>query len=70
MSSNDLLTIITARLSRVFAVQFMYSTGLLERADALYALNGPLTPGDETTRFDDSALLDLPLADVYAAIMP
>lgn len=70
MNSNNLSTIISARLARVFAVQFMYSTGLLERADALDALDGPLTPGDEATHFDDSVLLDLPVADVYAAIWP
>ena len=47
-----------ARIARYSTVYMMFSSGLFEKAEAADLLSGCLTPDDETTRFDDSALLN------------
>ncbi|MEN6481298.1 MAG: hypothetical protein ABFD29_03880 [Anaerolineaceae bacterium] len=47
-----------SRLARYTAVYMAFNSGLLSRAKAADYLSRCLTPGDETTRFDDSALLN------------
>ena len=47
-----------ARLLRLGVIHQMWKAGLLEESDARGLLAGPLTPGDESTIYDDSAFLD------------
>jgi len=48
-----------ARLARLLVVQFLYSKGAMTTKDAKTMLAGPLTPGDETTIFDDANCLEV-----------
>jgi hypothetical protein len=48
-----------ARILRLAVVKNLLTQGKLDREQALELLSGPLAPGDETTIFDDSAMLDL-----------
>ncbi len=48
-----------ARTLRFIAVRGYYQAGELTEAEAIEILDGCLTPGDETTRVDDSALLNM-----------
>ena len=50
-----------ARSLRITLVQELVSQGALSFADGTDLLALPLTPGDETTQFDDSALLKCPV---------
>jgi len=46
-----------ARDLRLAVTNNLFEQGLLTEEDAREILSGPLEPGDETTIFDDSALL-------------
>lgn len=46
-----------ARDLRLAVVQNVFDQGLITAEEAREILSGPLTPGDETTVYDDSALL-------------
>lgn len=47
-----------ARFLRIAVIHNLLESGYLDRADAIEILQGCLTPGDETTRQDDSHMLD------------
>ena len=47
-----------ARTLRYIAVREYHDAGMLTRENALEILRGCLSPGDESTRCDDSVLLD------------
>jgi hypothetical protein len=49
-----------ARLFRWVTVHSFYNEGAISREDAEKLLSGELSPGDESTVFDDSALLNDP----------
>lgn len=53
MSDRD-----NARFLRIAVVRNLLGSGNLDRADAIELLQGCLTPEDETTRQDDSYMLD------------
>lgn len=46
-----------ARALRARTIRQLFKAGLLGEGDAIELLRDPLTPGDESTRVDDSALL-------------
>lgn len=48
-----------ARALRFITVRGYYQAGEITEAEAIEILGGCLTPGDETTRVDDSALLGM-----------
>lgn len=50
-----------ARMLRLAIVRNLRSQGLLDEAFAVELLQGCLTPGDESTRVDDSGLLNATL---------
>jgi hypothetical protein len=50
-------TIRIARSLRIGLIQRFYDEGALSLDDALELLRGPLTPGDDSTIFDDSTSL-------------
>lgn len=54
---NDDEVNILARKIRLTVITRLWATGQLPEADARELLAGCLTPNDEDTRFDDSALL-------------
>lgn len=45
---------LTARALRMAVIQAQYDEGNISEADARELLRGCLTPGDESTRYDDS----------------
>ncbi len=53
MSDKD-----NARFLRIAVIRNLLGSGNLDRADAIEILQGCLTPDDETTRQDDSYMLD------------
>jgi hypothetical protein len=53
-----------ARLLRIAVITQQHQIGNLTKEEAVSLLRGPLTPGDDTTIVDDSALLCLPLATI------
>lgn len=57
-----------ARCLRLGIVRQQYEAGNLTEAEALELLRGALTPGDETTVEDDSALLHATLDEIFAAL--
>jgi hypothetical protein len=57
---SDAEQVILARQLRLAVVTNLFDQGGLSREDAEEALRGPLTPGDESTIHDDSALLGDP----------
>ena len=58
-----------ARLLRLAVISQQYQIGNLTKEEAISLLNGPLTPGDDTTIANDSALLELPLATIMERIL-
>lgn len=46
-----------ARDLRLAVIQGQYDQGNLTKEEAWELLSGPLTPGDDTTVYDDSVLL-------------
>ena len=59
-----------ARLTRCLVIKGLCEQGHLLREDALELLSGPLTPGDESTRVDDRALLGKSEAEIIAILFP
>jgi hypothetical protein len=57
-----------ARLLRIAMVTNQHIAGNLTKDEAITLLRGPLSPGDDTTIVDDSALLGLPLATIKKRI--
>ena len=53
MSDRD-----NARFLRIAVIHNLLESGYLDRSDAIEILQGCLTPRDETTRQDDSYMLD------------
>lgn len=49
-----------ARQLRLAVIQNVYDQGLLSKEQAVELLSGPLTPGDDSTIYDDSDLLSVP----------
>lgn len=47
-----------ARFLRIATIRNVLGSNLIDREDALELLKGCLTPGDESTRQDDSYMLD------------
>lgn len=62
--------VVNARLARITTVQFLYSSGLLDRKDAEEVLNLPLIPGNDATIVDDRTLLDASQDDIFKVIKP
>ncbi len=56
--NKDVITVV-ARLARMLVIQCLYNRGLLTEKTAREALSGPLTPGDETTIYDDANCLEV-----------
>ena len=63
MSDRDI-----ARFLRIAVIRNLLGRGNLDRADAIELLQGCLTPGDETTRQDDSYMLDWTVEQVKAEL--
>ena len=63
MSDRDI-----ARFLRIAVIRNLLGSGTLDRADAIELLQGCLTPGDETTRQDDSYMLDWTVEQVKAEL--
>ena len=57
-----------ARFLRIAVIRNLLGSGNLDRADAIELLQGCLTPGDETTRQDDSYMLDWTVGQVMAEL--
>jgi len=63
MSDRD-----NARFLRIAVVRNLLGSGNLDRADAIELLQGCLTPEDETTRQDDSHMLDWTVEQIIAEL--
>jgi len=63
MSDRD-----NARFLRIAVIHNLLESGCLDRADAIEILQGCLTPGDETTRQDDSHMLDWTVEQIIAEL--
>lgn len=48
-----------ARMLRLAVVKNVFGQGLISESEAKELLSGCLSPGDESTRIDDSALLNV-----------
>ena len=62
----DMVMVKRARDLRLAVTQNVFDQGFITEDEAREILSGPLTPGDETTVYDDSALLRLGLTPVAA----
>lgn len=56
-----------ARMLRLAVVRNLLGQGLIGADDARELLSGCLTPGDETTRVDDSCLLSMTFEEAVEA---
>jgi hypothetical protein len=58
-----------ARMLRIAVVRNVLGQDMISRDDALDLLRGPLTPGDLSTAYDDSGLIDAALEEATAKIL-
>lgn len=56
---EPLKQVILARKLRFFTIREYVKCGMFTKEEAKELLQGPLAPGDDSTIFDDSGLLDL-----------
>lgn len=59
---------IMARAARFMTVRSLVDSGVFTKEDAKEILSGPLTPGDDSTIYDDSELIDLDAEEAVKAI--
>ena len=53
-----------ARSLRLAVIRQQYEFGNLTKKEAIKLLKGPLTPGDNSTTFDDSELLEASIDEI------
>jgi len=66
MNMSDSIVTGVARLLRLRTIKKYRQQGQITREQALDLLDGPLTPGDETTYYNDANLLDANEATIQA----